>query len=356
MVTRRNKLLLLGLLIVGLFPITSPSLYMLRLLSGMFMFIALAQSWNILGGYTGYLNLGHVVFLGVGAYTSAVLSAHHGVSPFLIAPLAGLAAVVLAAVIGYPALRLRGPYFAVLTLALVSVAQLATQNITQVGGGLGIILPRTPFGLRRSEEIFYWVFLATAAVVVLVAYRLEKSRFGLSLIALRDDEEAARVFGVNVVRAKMTALMLSAFPAGFCGGIFAYQLGYIEPATVFDIGMSITFVLMVMLGGAGRWLGPILGAIIVYLLTETLVFVIPDALNRVLFGIILVAVIYTMPSGILGVLSRTRGGWRFWRRDRDASSRDSSVDELDAPSSQGVEVEVTARKPRERNSLDSSGG
>jgi branched-chain amino acid transport system permease protein len=206
----RWGVMVLVLAAVALFPVTQPSLYMLRLAAGLFMFIALAQSWNLMGGYTGYLNLGHVVFLGIGAYTSAVLSAHHGLSPFLVAPFAGLVAVVVAAVIGYPALRLRGPYFAVLTLALVSVARLATQNITQVGGGLGILLPRVPFDLRRSEEVFYWIFLLTAVAVVIVAYKIERSRFGLSLLALKNDEEAAQVFGVNVVRTKMIAFMMSA--------------------------------------------------------------------------------------------------------------------------------------------------
>lgn len=282
------------------FPLFRPEIYFVRLLAGLFMQVALAESWNLLGGYTGYLSLGHVTFFGIGAYTSAVLLSLQGISPFLTAPLGGLLAVVLAVAIGYPSLRLRGPYFSVTTLSIAFLAQVAASNTTQVGGGYGIQLPSLPLPIRQTEAVFYWVLLGLAVAVVWSARRMERSRFGLALLAVRNDEEVAEVFGVDVVRAKLKAFVLSAFFPGIIGGVFAYQISYIDPRSSFDIGLSIDMLLMAMFGGAGTWAGPIVGAAVVYLLSQTLAFVIPSELNRVVFGAILALVVYAMPRGIVG--------------------------------------------------------
>jgi branched-chain amino acid transport system permease protein len=282
------------------FPLLRPEIYFVRLLAGLCMQVTLAESWNLLGGYTGYLSLGHVTFFGIGAYTSAVLLSLHGVSPFLTAPLGGLLAVVLALAIGYPSLRLRGPYFSVTTLSIAFLAQVAASNTTQVGGGYGIQLPSLPLPIWQTEAVFYWVFLGLAVAVVWCARRMERSRFGLALLAVRNDEEVAEAFGVDVVRAKLKAFALSAFFPGIVGGVFAYQISYIDPRSSFDIGLSIDMLLMAMFGGAGTWAGPMVGAAVVYLLSQTLAFVIPSELNRVVFGVILALVVYAMPRGIVG--------------------------------------------------------
>ena len=154
----------------------------------------------------------------------------------------------------------------------------------------------------QAEAVFYWTFLLIAAVAVWTARTIERSRFGLALLAIRSDEEAAGVFGVRVVRAKMIAFALSALFPGILGGIFAYYISYIEPRGAFDIGLSIDMLLMSMFGGAGIWYGPIAGAALVYLLSQILAFVIPSELNRVVFGIILVLVVYAMPHGIVGFI------------------------------------------------------
>jgi branched-chain amino acid transport system permease protein len=290
---------------VALFPLLRPEIYFVRLLAGLYMQVALAESWNMLGGYTGYLSLGQVTFFGIGAYTAAVGLSHYGFSPFLTAPLGGALAAVAAVAIGYPSLRLRGPYFSVATLSIAFLAQVGASNTTQVGGGYGIQLPSLPLPIRETEAVFYWVFLGLAALVVWGARRMERSRFGLALLALRSDEEAAEVFGVDVVRAKLWAFVLSAFTPGILGGIFAYQISYIDPRSAFDIGLSIDMLLMAMFGGAGTWVGPIVGAAVVYLLSQTLAFIIPSELNRVVFGVILALVVYAMPRGIVGFVR----GW-----------------------------------------------
>jgi len=290
----------LGLGLLAVFPFLGPQIYFVRLLAGLYMQVALAESWNLLGGYTGYLSLGQVTFFGIGAYTSAVCLSTYGISPFLTAPLGGVLAVLVAVAIGYPSLRLRGPYFSVTTLSVAFLAQVAAFNTTQVGGGYGIQLPSLPLPIWQTEAVFYWVFLGLAAAVVWCARAMERSRFGLALLAIRNDEEAAEVFGVDVVRAKLKAFVLSAFFPGVVGGMFAYQISYIDPRSSFDIGLSIDMLLMAMFGGAGRWAGPIVGAGVVYLLAQTLAFVIPSELNRVVFGGILVLVVYAMPQGIMG--------------------------------------------------------
>jgi branched-chain amino acid transport system permease protein len=187
-----------------------------------------------------------------------------------------------------------------------------------MGGGYGIQLPSLPLPIRQTETVFYFAFLALAVVVVWWARRMERSQSGLALLAIRNDEDVAEVFGVDVVRAKLKAFVMSAFFPGVVGGIFAYQISYIDPHSAFDIGLSINMLLMAMFGGAGRWAGPIVGAAVVYLLSQTLSFVIPSELNRVVFGIILVLVVFAMPHGIIGFAETfwtKRAAWLV-RRDR----------------------------------------
>lgn len=310
-------ILVVALAVLATVPAWVTDVYYIRLLSGLFMYIALTQSWNLIGGYAGYLNLGHVTFVGLGGYVSAKLLVDRGISPFVSAPLAGLAAALLAIVVGYPSLRLRGPYFAVTTLAIAFVARLLFLNINAFGGGLGIEMPPPPLSVRASEDVFFWIFLAVAIGVCAAAFRVERSRFGLGLLAIRNDEDAAGTFGVNAVRLKLIAFIASAFVAGVVGALYGFQLGYIEPNIAFDIQLSILIVLMAMLGGAGRWAGPILGAAVVYLLTQTLVFVIPSELAQVVFGLILIGVIFAMPRGLAGLSDATwfrRAAGPFQRR------------------------------------------
>lgn len=322
MVIRKAHAALLPLAIaIGVFPFFVTDLYFIHLSAGLFLYIALAESWNLIGGYAGYLSLGHATFVGLGAYLSAQLLVHDHISPFVSGPLGGALAFGIAVLIGFPTLRLRGPYFAVTTLAITYLAQLVFQNISTFGGGLGILMPPPNAGLRTAEMLFYWIFAGAAIVMVVAAAYVERSRYGLSLLALRNDEDSAATFGVNVNRAKLIAFGVSAFVAGWLGAIYAYQLGYIEPGIAFNVQMSISLVLMAMLGGAATWSGPVVGACVVYLLNQTLVFVIPTELSQVLFGAILIAVIFTMPNGIVGLVNTLRGENVFRAVLRNARNR-----------------------------------
>ena len=324
---------ILAAITLVMFPFSGTPIYFIRLLSGLFMQVALAQSWNLLGGYTGYLSLGHVTFFGIGAYTSAVLLSSYGLSPFLTAPLGGLLAAALALTIGYPSLRLRGPYFSVTTLSIAFLAQVTASNSTPMGGGYGIQLPSLPLPIWQMEAIFYLVFLLLAGVVVWWAWRMERSQLGLALLAIRNDEDAAEVIGVDVVRVKLQTFVMSAFFPGVIGGIWAYQISYIDPRSAFDIGLSIDMLLMAMFGGAGRWAGPVVGACVVYLLAQTLAFVIPSELNRVVFGVILVLVVYVMPQGIIGFAEKlwTKRSTSQGQPGQDLSKQDAERARQAAP-------------------------
>lgn len=296
-----SKALRLGPIVVLLIaaigaPFYVQDAYVIRLLTGLCFFVSLAASWNIIGGYAGYLSLGHVTFSGTGAYVAALLATRFHLEPLLTIPIGALGAALVALIVGYPSLRLRGPYFAVVTLSIASLAQVLTQNITQVGGGLGIILPPLFKTDYSASSIFYWIFLSIAILAVVIGFAAERSRHGLSLLAIRSDEEVAGVFGVGVVRAKLLAFVASAAIAGTAGAVYGFYLTYIEPRIVFDIGMSISIVLMGVLGGRATWAGPILGAAGVYLLSQMFV---QGEISQILFGVILITAVFVMPGGLV---------------------------------------------------------
>ncbi|MBI2525859.1 MAG: branched-chain amino acid ABC transporter permease [Candidatus Rokubacteria bacterium] len=287
--------LLLGLL---LYPLEGSG-YGVRLMLQLFMWIALAQSWNLISGLTGYVSFGHVAFYGTGAYaTGIVITKLHW--PWLAAALmGGLVAAVLALVIGWPCLRLKGPYFAIAMLGLNEVLRVAASYFEGLtGGGLGLSLPT----LHASVPIYYAMGL-TAAGVTLLAYVILTSRFGLRLMTIREDEVAAEAMGIDTFRYKLYAFLLSAVGPGVVGGLSARDQGYIEPISVFPLLMTITMIVMALFGGKGTIWGPVLGAVLLFAFQEV-VWARFIYLHQLLFGAIIVAVVLVMPRGILGVLQQ----------------------------------------------------
>jgi branched-chain amino acid transport system permease protein len=292
-----------------LFPLLRPSIYFLTLLIIVFVYIALSESWNLLGGYAGYLSLGHVGFFGIGAYTTALLLVHFGLSPFLTAPIGGAFAAIAAAIVGYPTLRLRGPYFCIATLCFGLAMKVVASNVGFTGGVTGLYLSLPAVDIFTNRIIFYEVMLVLALVTVLIARWLEGTKLGSGLKAIREDEETAQTLGVNATRLKMTAFMLSAFLVGVVGGIYAYYLSYVHPEIVFDIYISIIIALMALLGGSRWWLGPLIGATILIIVDQMLMAYLPvtGAPSRIVFGLLLIFVIMFMPDGILSFIKRSRG-------------------------------------------------
>jgi branched-chain amino acid transport system permease protein len=263
----------------------------------LFMWIALAGSWNIISGLTGYVSFGHVAFFGAGAYAAGILVVKSG-WPWLPASLAGgVAACLLALVIGYPCLRLKGPYFAIAMLGLNEVVRALVSYFEGLtGGGNGLSLPT----LDAAIPVYYVMGL-TAAAVVALTYFVITSRFGLRLMTIREDEVAAEAMGIDTARHKLYAFLLSAVGPGIAGGLAARDQGYIEPVSVFPLATTITMIVMVLFGGKGTVWGPVLGAVVLFVFQE-LVWARFIYLHQLLFGAIIIAVVLLMPRGVLGLL------------------------------------------------------
>jgi branched-chain amino acid transport system permease protein len=283
------------------FPLLKPSIYYLSFLFTLFVYIALSESWNIIGGYAGYLSFGHAAFFGIGAYTTALFLLHFGLSPFYTCFLGGILAAILAAIFGYPCLRLRGPYFAVASLLLGLIMQLMVNNLDFTGGAIGLWIPFLSSDVFIDRMVFYEVMLVLALIIVIIVRWIERSKFGLGLRSIREDEEMTQTLGVNPTKLKMMAFMLSAFLVGIVGGIYAYYRTYLLPHTMFDTFISIIIVTMALLGGSKSWIGPIMGATVLTVINEVLIAFlgIPGEASRIIFGLILMMVVMFMPDGII---------------------------------------------------------
>jgi branched-chain amino acid transport system permease protein len=271
--------------------------YHVSFLIQVFMWIALAGSWNIISGFTGYVSFGHVAFFGIGTYTAALLITKAGWH-WLPAGLAGsIPAMVLALVIGYPCLRLKGPYFAISMLGLNEVVRALVSYFEGfTGGGSGISLPP----IVATVPVYY-AMGAVALTVPLVTYFIITSRFGLRLLSIREDELAAEAMGINTARHKLYAFLLSAAFPGIVGGFYAWYASHVEPMSVFPLITTITMIIMCLLGGSGTVLGPVLGAVLLSIFQE-MVWARFLWVHQALLGTLIVAVVLLMPRGILGIL------------------------------------------------------
>ena len=275
-----------------------------------FFWVSLATSWNILSGYAGYFSFGHAAFFGAGVYTTATLATAFNV-PFLwTLPAAGLVAALLGSAIAAVVFRVRGvrgELFGLLTLAVTFVLSTIALN-TGLDGGPGVFLAAVPvptlFGAPATT--LYHLALAVAFFSTFTALAIYRSRWGMGLFAIRDDEDVAEVLGVPTYRYKLVAFALSCFIAGLIGGIHAMFVTYVTVAETFAVGLAIDAIMMAALGGTRFWYGPALGAVLVTALTQSLTGGESAVLNRALIGAILIAVIVFLPDGLAGGLSRVR--------------------------------------------------
>lgn len=260
------------------------------------MYVVLASSWNIISGYTGYVSFGHVVFYGVGAYASGILVADYGWHWLATLSVGAVVGVIVAILIGYPVLRLKGPYFAIAMLgAAEGTRVIVTVWDSLTHGGLGINLPN----VENSMET-YFAMLVLMIVTIVVSYWVGHSRFGIRLNAIREDEVAAGALGINTTVYKLAAFCLSAVFSAIAGGIQANKTLYLDPDTEFFILITITMTLMAMVGGKGTVVGPILGAVLIYSVQEIVWVKFPSA-HLIAFGIFLILAARFMPRGIVGV-------------------------------------------------------
>jgi branched-chain amino acid transport system ATP-binding protein/branched-chain amino acid transport system permease protein len=268
-----------------------------------FFWIAQATSWNILSGYTGYFSFGQAAFYGIGVYTVGDLITRQHMNYFVTIPIAVALAALVAAGVGALAFRLgslRGEIFALLTLAvtftLVSIAQISSW----VDGGQGIALPVPdyPSFLGDFQDMIYRLSLAVAALAVITAYLIQSSRLGWGLFSIRDEEGVAEELGVPTFRYKMLAITISGFIGGLSGAVAAVQIGYLTPESVFSLNVALLVIVMSVVGGRRHWLGPVIGALLIYSLQEQLSSSGHDRWAQVVLGSILVIVVLFAPEGL----------------------------------------------------------
>ncbi len=270
----------------------------------------LAQSWNIIGGYTGYPSFGNSVFYGLGGYGVAIAMVQYGLSfPAGVAigiALAGAFAILL----GLPVLRLRGHYFAIATLGLAEVMIAIVSNLEIAGRNVGLVLP-----LVKGDALFFELALALVVVSTLAVVWISRSRFGFALIAIRENEQAAAVMGVNTTLYKILAFALCSVLAAIAGAIHAYWITYLDPGSAFDVTLNVKMIIMAVFGGAGTVCGPVLGAFILSAVSEVLATKV-TSLASIFFGIVIVAAIVFMPHGFADLVRRFRhSGWRYFQEN-----------------------------------------
>ena len=274
------------------------------------MYVGLATAWNIMGGYTGYISLGHAGFFGFGSYTLGLLLARIGMAggyaPFLIVPAAGLATAALALGIGWFALRTRAATFVIVTIAFMFMLQLLAENLVGLtGGGGGLSYPVPPWGGDYFNTPFYYAMLALALLSLAISWRIRRSKFGLGLLAIRDDEDKALAVGVPTRAFKLTAFVISAALVGMIGGVYGYYVTYIYPQFVIDPLIGISMVLMVFLGGLGTLTGPVLGAVILEPAQLYLAYNYgASRLYLVFYAAVFLIVILVLPRGIVPSVGR----------------------------------------------------
>jgi branched-chain amino acid transport system permease protein len=271
-----------------------------------FMYVAIASSWNIIGGYAGYISLGHNVFFAIGGYAGAILFAYFGVSPFVAAPLCGLIAMAVGLLVGMITLRVRGPTFIISTIALVLLTKILIDNWDYVGGTSGISLALLDLPVAVVKLPFYYYMLALAVGAVALSVRIRRSKFGLGLRAISQDETKAEVAGVPTRFYKILAFALSGLFIGMAGALWGYYSTYLSPAIYLSILVGAKFVLMTILGGRGTVSGPVVGALVFIAANEYFVANYGDTeLNIVAMGVLLVVVLMFFPEGIVGTLKKT---------------------------------------------------
>lgn len=330
---RRGGLAAAAVVLVA-FPlvVTAPTITTIAVYCVMYM--AIATAWNAFCGYSGYVSLGHAVFFGAGAYTIALVAAHlnlgGGWPLFALVPAGGLVAGVVALPIGYVALRTRRHTFVVITIAVFFICQLLAFNLGVTEGSAGVVLPSGQFSAAAYDNPFYYVSLGIFAFTLLLSLGIRRSRFGLQLFAIRDDEERARSLGVKVVRVKLSAFAISAVPVGMVGAVWAFFVGQVFPQFAFNPSFDITVALMAFIGGLGTVAGPVLGALVLEALQRYLIISLSiQNLYLVIYGLLFLAVIVLLPDGVLPSVARV------WRSRRFAPAVPLAAGEPDGSAARG---------------------
>jgi branched-chain amino acid transport system permease protein len=299
----------LALVVFGLFPLVVTDQTATSIAVFTVIFMVATTAWNIFSGYSGYLALGHAVFFGCGGYAVALAARDWHVqgswTVFALLPFGGLIAAAIAIPVGLVALRVRRHTFVVITIAIFFIFQLAAFNLGFTGGTSGILLPIASFSPANYNRPFYYIGLVILVGTVLLSWGVRRSRFGLQLLSIRDDEDRARGLGVKTGRVKLSAFVISAFPVGMVGGLYFYFVGQIFPQFAFDPLFDVSLALMGFLGGIGTLIGPLLGALVLESLQQYLTQTFSGTGTYLIaYGILFLAVILLLPRGVVPTITQ----------------------------------------------------
>ena len=279
--------------------------YVLHLVLFVACYVTMASGWNILGGFTGYISLGHNVFFAIGGYFAGMMLARFGISTIVLAPVAGLLAGAFGYLIGKVTLKVRGPSFIISSLALVMIARILFDHWQFVGGANGVALPANSLPVEWAKLPYYYAFVVLAAFTVWASYRIKHSKFGLGLRAISKDEIKAESAGIDTRTYKVLAFAISGAFVGMAGAIWGEYLTYIRPNIFLTVLVSVNMVLMCILGGKGTIAGPVIGAVLIIAFNELFVATLgASELNILATGLLMALALMFFPLGIVGTLAR----------------------------------------------------
>jgi len=298
------------LFLLPLIPIIAKNSFLQHILILTLLYASMSQAWNIIGGFGGQVSFGHSVFFGIGAYGAAMTMVKFQINPWLGILIGSLIATIVAILISYPCFKLKGHYFAIATFAIVEIFHRLFMVWYWIEGAIGLDYPLVKEGWKsivwyETKVPYYYVVLILFILIYSIAWCIERSRLGYYLKALREGQEAAESIGVNSTLVKLAAMAISAFLTALCGAFFAQYNLRVDPTMVVTLSLSMTFVLITILGGAGTILGPLLGAAILIPLqeyTRALWGGLGGGVDLIIFGIIIVVIVVRQPRGVMGII------------------------------------------------------
>ena len=303
----------------AIFPLVFTSELVTQIAIDTLIFAGATAAWNIFSGYSGYISLGHAVFFGAGAYTAGVAAQDwqvSGAAEFLLLPLAAVVAALIAVPFGLIALRVRRHTFVVVTIAVFFIFQLMAFNLSVTGGSVGINAPFLGWAPQTYNNPFYYLALIIAAGTIVLSWLIRRSRFGLQLRAIRDDEDRARGLGVRAMRVKLAAFVISAVVMGLLGALWFFFIVQVLPQYGFDPLLDLSVALMAFLGGLGRVAGPVIGALILEPGQQYLTLQYSNSyVSEIILGSLFLLVILFLPRGILPFAEERITSWRGRRAD-----------------------------------------
>jgi branched-chain amino acid transport system permease protein len=313
--TRMAPLVLIGVIALGL-PLAVRSATYLHIVILLYLYAYLTTSWNIVGGFAGVLPLGHAAFVGIGAYTSTVLSLQYGISPWIGMVIGGILATIVGVIIGLPTFKMRGAYFALATIAFAEGMRVMVENIDNLGpfrlnGPRGLQVPPLNTGfvnfMFATKEPYYYIILLMLAGVLLLTYAISRSKLGYYLVAGGEEPEAAMALGVNVARAKLISMAMSSFLTALAGTFWAQFTLFIHPKSVMSLDISFEIAFIALIGGRGSIAGPVLGALLLRPVSDFSRIYFGSklpGLHNIIFGLVLVLVMLYQPRGLQEPLTR----------------------------------------------------